>query len=295
MKKILLSVITTAILSTSTISLAANNEINVMVSNKPVNFNQLHNNKPVGKPFIQNNRTFIPLRVVSEDLGYDVEWDGPTQTVSVSKDSNEVKIKIGESFATINGYKAYIDVQDGKPVNTKVQLKDSRTYVPVRFISEAMGDSVDFRKPSNSSVKVPTVYINSVNLPEERPEKPAPIKPTPSKPKPTPSPLPSIPAPNNSGFSIPPSAKFTKKDPLADIWVYDYNINLATKGKIYEVLVSKEYKDLSVMFLGHDNNNRDFIGEYANGRVQFMFEEPTLTPQDYSIISREMARFLMKN
>ncbi|MDP4133928.1 MAG: discoidin domain-containing protein, partial [Bacillota bacterium] len=36
-------------------------------------------------PRITNNRTFIPLRFVSEQLGYDVKWDGATQTITISK------------------------------------------------------------------------------------------------------------------------------------------------------------------------------------------------------------------
>ena len=36
-------------------------------------------------PVISENRTFIPVRFVSEILGYNVEWNGETQTVTISK------------------------------------------------------------------------------------------------------------------------------------------------------------------------------------------------------------------
>ncbi len=36
-------------------------------------------------PVITNNRTFIPVRFVSEILGYNVSWDGATQTVIITK------------------------------------------------------------------------------------------------------------------------------------------------------------------------------------------------------------------
>ena len=36
-------------------------------------------------PVISENRTFIPVRFVSEILGYNVVWDGETQTVTVTK------------------------------------------------------------------------------------------------------------------------------------------------------------------------------------------------------------------
>ena len=36
-------------------------------------------------PRIVNSRTFIPLRFVSENLGYKVSWDGATQTITIEK------------------------------------------------------------------------------------------------------------------------------------------------------------------------------------------------------------------
>lgn len=36
-------------------------------------------------PIISENRTFIPVRFVSEQLGYNVSWDGATGTVTISK------------------------------------------------------------------------------------------------------------------------------------------------------------------------------------------------------------------
>lgn len=46
-------------------------------------------------PFIKDGRTMVPLRVVSESLGADVEWDSDTQTVNIisdsSKDANNLK------------------------------------------------------------------------------------------------------------------------------------------------------------------------------------------------------------
>ena len=35
--------------------------------------------------FIENDRTYLPIRFVSEKLGADVSWDDATQTVSITK------------------------------------------------------------------------------------------------------------------------------------------------------------------------------------------------------------------
>ena len=35
--------------------------------------------------FIENGRTYLPLRFVAEKLGADVQWDGATQTITIIK------------------------------------------------------------------------------------------------------------------------------------------------------------------------------------------------------------------
>ena len=37
-----------------------------------------------GAAFIEEGRTFIPLRFISENLGYKVDWNGETQTITIS-------------------------------------------------------------------------------------------------------------------------------------------------------------------------------------------------------------------
>ncbi len=42
------------------------------------------------EPFIYQGRTYVPLRVVSEALGYNVEWDGATSTVLIGDAPGDV-------------------------------------------------------------------------------------------------------------------------------------------------------------------------------------------------------------
>ena len=35
-------------------------------------------------PKIKNGRTYIPVRFVSEHLGYNVDWDGETKTITIN-------------------------------------------------------------------------------------------------------------------------------------------------------------------------------------------------------------------
>ena len=46
------------------------------------------NNKEVtldSPAYIENDRTYTPLRFIAENLGAEVDWDGDTQTVTITK------------------------------------------------------------------------------------------------------------------------------------------------------------------------------------------------------------------
>lgn len=40
------------------------------------------------EPFIYNNTTFVPLRIVTENFGYKVNWNGTTQTISLTPNTD---------------------------------------------------------------------------------------------------------------------------------------------------------------------------------------------------------------
>lgn len=160
--KITLLVLVMLLLSTLAF---ASDDINVEIADKSVDFSRLDNGLPMGKPYAENGRTYIPVRVISEDLGYEVSWLQETQTVVIEKEGKKVELKLGESTALVNGIRKPIDVRDGKVVDTKALSKNGRTYVPVRFIAEAMDEEVDYRNRGKDGRK--TVYINSTNIPSE--------------------------------------------------------------------------------------------------------------------------------
>ncbi len=98
--------------------------------NTPIYINGL--NKATG--FIEKGKTYIPLRDVSEALGASVGWENSTKTVTISKPGTIITQRIGQSSATVNGRR----VDAGAPA----QIRFSRTYVPLRFVSENLGATV---------------------------------------------------------------------------------------------------------------------------------------------------------
>ncbi len=105
------------------------------------------------KPEMKNKRVMVPLRVISESLGANVEWSD--SEVILVKSEMKVKLAINKSTAEKNGKKIPIDV--------KPYTKNNRTYVPLRFIAEAFGCNVNY---SNFTVTVDTkpLLINGVQV-----------------------------------------------------------------------------------------------------------------------------------
>ena len=85
-------------------------------------------------PIIRQNRTMLPVRFVAENLGATVAWDGATSTATLTCGDIEIKITIGATTATING--------EEKPLDAPAFIENSRTYLPVRFVAEALGGTV---------------------------------------------------------------------------------------------------------------------------------------------------------
>lgn len=89
-------------------------------------------------PFIDkaSSRTLVPIRFVSEIFGFEVSWNSETKEVTIKSESKTIILKIGSKTAYVDGKPFEIDVA---PV-----IKDSRTFVPLRFISEVLGFNVDW-------------------------------------------------------------------------------------------------------------------------------------------------------
>ena len=82
-------------------------------------------------PFIDSNRTMLPIRFVAEALGFKVEWDDPSRTVILTDKDNVVRIPVDTNKIIVNGNKYESDV---KPV-----LRNNRTMLPIGNIARALG------------------------------------------------------------------------------------------------------------------------------------------------------------
>jgi hypothetical protein len=101
----------------------------------------------LGYPYLSpQNRTMVPIRIISENMGYGVTWDQATTTVTITGNGDTLKLPVGKNTAIKNGKEIYIDTQNGAPVDTKSVNLSGRVYVPIRFITEAMGGTVGYNR-----------------------------------------------------------------------------------------------------------------------------------------------------
>ena len=90
----------------------------------------------IAQPALVNNRTMVPMRKIFEALGATVTWDNTTQTAKAQKGDMTIEITIGNNIMYSNGNAIEID--------SPALLMRSRTYVPVRFVSNALGVKVEW-------------------------------------------------------------------------------------------------------------------------------------------------------
>ncbi len=86
----------------------------------------------------QNNTNLVPLRTISEELGAKVAFDSTSQKVTVIYKDSTIEAIIGSKSATVNGNKQELQVAP--------QVIEGTSYVPIRFIGEALGGLVDYQK-----------------------------------------------------------------------------------------------------------------------------------------------------
>ncbi|KOP64598.1 copper amine oxidase [Bacillus sp. FJAT-18019] len=100
-------------------------------------------------PVMIQGRVMLPMRSIFEALDASVKWNQKTQTVTAVKDGTTVILKINSKTATINNQTVKLDV----PAKN---LKGN-TMVPVRFVSEALGQKIGWNSKSK------TVTITTTN------------------------------------------------------------------------------------------------------------------------------------
>ena len=192
---------------TQTAMANGSDEIKVYLNSKQVEFD--------AKPFIENSRTMVPVRMVAESMGYDVLWNPNSRMVTILSTHQRIVLTIDKKMAQVDGILEEMD--------TPAIIRESRTYVPIRFISENFGYDVEWDNDTRS------VLITS--------PKPTPT-PTP-KPTPTPTPKPTVKPSASPSFDedIPNHGTMDEEDDLTITKIFTDIVRGICKNQINRIIL----------------------------------------------------------
>ncbi len=104
-------------------------------------------------PEIYNSRTYVPVRIVSEILGYNVEWINETREIKITNSSTTLILKVGSKDYKINNQTKKSDVEPF--------ILNGRTLVPIRLIAESFNQAINWDN-KNRTVAIGNNYENVI-------------------------------------------------------------------------------------------------------------------------------------
>lgn len=128
------TMLTIMLLRTMTVHAEVNQPPSVLLDGHPLSFQT--------PPVIENGYSLVPMRPIFEAEGAKISWDESSRTVTATKEGVVLTYRIGETVAYKNQERLEM------PVSGKII--DGFTMVPVRFISEALGNLVKWHEYSRS-------------------------------------------------------------------------------------------------------------------------------------------------
>ncbi|MFD2328541.1 TraB/GumN family protein [Cohnella sp. GCM10020058] len=114
---------------------AAAKPVSVWMDGSAVQFKQ-------GEPTVENGTTLVPMRPLLEKLGVALNWDAKSQTVMGTKSGLSFALQAGNRTAVVNGAVVTLDVPP--------RIVRGTTYVPLRFVAEAIGYKVTWDAKNNA-------------------------------------------------------------------------------------------------------------------------------------------------
>lgn len=117
-------------------------------------------------PYLKNDRVMVPLRLISENFGYDVNWQSSTRSI-IMHPANK-KISGQPSFSLkINDHNIYANGIHFTMTDVAPEIKNDYTYVPLRVIAELFGYPVRWNPLERSAIigyEEPVPYIDRYSV-----------------------------------------------------------------------------------------------------------------------------------
>ncbi|CDZ75093.1 N-acetylmuramoyl-L-alanine amidase [Peptoniphilus sp. ING2-D1G] len=104
------------------------------------------------KPYSQNSKTFVPIREIVESLGAKVTWNDKLKNVTIDHKDKKIMLKIDSNIVYINGEKKKIDdASIPRLTSYKEPKNETKTMVPLRFLTETLGYEVSWDNDSQTA------------------------------------------------------------------------------------------------------------------------------------------------
>lgn len=118
-------------------------------------------------PIIENGRTLVPVRALFESLDAKVGWDAKTKKITIIYKETEILLFADSVVAIVDNLYKELDVS--------AKIVDSRTMIPVRFVSETLKFDVEWdektrtvtvrTKPEKEETDIKTTnYLKGVSV-----------------------------------------------------------------------------------------------------------------------------------
>jgi len=98
-------------------------------------------------------RTVVPIRAIVEALRGTIGWDGTERKVTINFKGTTIELWIDGPQAEVNGVMKWIDPKNH---NVKPIIVNDRTMLPLRFVAESLGCTVDW----DSDTRTITITYN---------------------------------------------------------------------------------------------------------------------------------------
>lgn len=115
-------------------------------------------------PVIINGRLLVPVRTIFNALGAEIKWDDYSRTITATKGSLNIYLKIDDKNCLLNGEKIVLDVEP--------QIINNHTMIPLRFIAQSFGAEVFWVPEWNRVAIVTSSFKNPLSEEEKKEEEP---------------------------------------------------------------------------------------------------------------------------
>ena len=112
-------------------------------------------------PIVFNGRALVPVREVFESIDSKVSYNSASKEITLSNKDTSIKITINSNVAYVNDKKTEIPDKLTPKLINKVG-EDAKTMVPIRFLSETLGMTVNYSDSTrNIAIFTPDYNISS--------------------------------------------------------------------------------------------------------------------------------------